>query len=76
MNGADHNIREKQYKIENFHHDLSSSQVREFENTLKLKKLTEENKSLINVVDNYENERKELINKYATHNEKIQKVTL
>ena len=52
---------------------MSTSQTKEFESSLKIKKLMEENKSQNSVVEHYEIERKELLNKYNQHNEEVQK---
>lgn len=53
---------------------MNNIQSQNFELSLKNKKLVEENKSLTTIVEQYETERRNIIEKYNVINEEIQKV--
>jgi len=76
LNSTETKLKEKQSKIENLQHEMANSQTSHFEATLKLKKLQEENKNLNSVVEHYEKERKDFMEKYSSYNDELQKVTL
>ena len=55
---------------------MNNIQSQNFEISLKNKKLTEENKSLSTIVDQYELDRKNIVEKYNQLNDEAQKVIL
>ena len=63
-------------KIENLQVEMNNIQSQNFEISLKNKKLTEENKSLSTIVDQYELDRKNIVEKYNQLNDEAQKVIL
>ena len=75
LNSTENKFKEKQNKMEHLQLELSSIQTNHFEATLKVKKLSEENKSLNSLVEHYEKERKDFMAKYNSFNEDLQKVT-
>ena len=75
-NNAENTVKEKANKIENLQVEMNNIQSQNFEISLKNKKLTEENKSLSTIVDQYELDRKNIVEKYNQLNDEAQKVIL
>ena len=75
-NNAENTVKEKANKIENLQVEMNNIQSQNFEISLKNKKLTEENKSLSTIVDQYELDRKNIVEKYNQLNDEGQKVIL
>jgi|LauGreDrversion4_2_1035121.scaffolds.fasta_scaffold1285661_1 hypothetical protein len=63
-------------KTESLQIDINNFQSQNFELSLKNKKLIEENKSLTTIVDQYELDRKNLVEKYNSMNDETQKVII
>jgi hypothetical protein len=61
-------------KTESLQIEINNFQSQNFELSLKNKKLIEENKSLTTIVDQYELDRKNLVEKYNSMNDEAQKV--
>jgi hypothetical protein len=61
-------------KTESLQIEINNFQSQNFELSLKNKKLIEENKSLTTIVDQYELDRKNLVEKYNAMNDEAQKV--
>ena len=62
-NNAENNLKDKIIKLDNLQLEHNNTQSQNFELSLKTKKLTEENKSLSSIVDQYETDRKSILEK-------------
>lgn len=68
LNASENKIKEKNKKIEDLQHEYSNLQSQFFDASLKYKKFLEENTSLKGLVEHYEKERKEFLDKCNTFN--------
>jgi len=75
LNSTESKLKEKQTKLENLQHEMGNIQTSHFEAALKIKKYSEENKNLNSVVEHYEKERKDFMEKYNSYNDELQKVS-
>ena len=72
-----HNIEEKlkdrETKNENLHEEITIMKNQNFDGNLHIKKLIEENRSLLMIVDKYEHDRKSILEKYNNLTNEIEK---
>ena len=68
LNASEEKIKEKNKKIEDFQVEYSNLQAQFFDASLKYKKIIEENNSLKGLVEHYEKERKEFLEKCSNFN--------
>lgn len=73
LNVNEGKIKEKQGKIDSLQQENTNLQTQYFEINLKSKKFMDENKNLESLVEHYEKERRELLDKYNNFNEDLQK---
>ena len=76
LNVNEGKLKEKQEKIDQLQQENTNLQTHYFEMNLKYKKFLDENKNQENLIEHYENERKELLGKYNSFNEDLQKSQL
>jgi hypothetical protein len=68
LNTSENKLKEKTQEYEDLKIKFSDLQTQYFDASLKYKKYLEENKSLQGIVDHYEKERKEMLEKYSSIN--------
>ena len=73
-NNTESVLKDKAGKVDGLQLELSNLQSQNFELTLKNKKLVEENKSLGTIVEQYETDRKNMLDKYNSLSDDTQKV--
>lgn len=75
-NNAENIFKEKTSKSESLQVEMNNIKSQNFEISLKNKKLTEENKSLSSIIDQYELDRKNIVEKYNSLHDEAQKVII
>jgi hypothetical protein len=73
LNSSESKLKDKQTRIEGLQHEMTNLQTSLFEANLKYKKFMDENKSLQSIIDHYEKERKDMLDKYSSFNDDLQK---
>ena len=73
LNVNEGKLKDKHLKIDSLQHELTNIQTQYFEINLKFKKFQDENKNLESLIEHYEKERKEILDKYNSFNDDLQK---